>query len=1090
MAVSNRDRIGKALELLTQGLKPFVNRELASTYKNQWRSVVKQEGADPSNMDAYALLKIMRGHWNEVFKNVLGNTERTIVHELYDVRNEWAHQGKFSYDDAYRALDSVERLLRAVSAPDQAAQVEALKQDLRVRWVQQEAAEQVRRQSLAPIRSRAAGGLKPWREVVTPHPDVASGRFNQAEFAADLGQVHRGDATTAPEYRDPGEFFSRTYLTEGLRRLLVEALRRLSGQSAAPVVELQTNFGGGKTHSMLALYHMLSGEPAESLPGLEAVLQEAEVAEIPKARRVVLVGQALSPGQPQRKSGGVEVRTLWGELAWQLDGQESYELIRQADETGTSPGDALRELLALYAPCIILIDEWVAYARQLYMKEDLPGGNFDAHFTFAQALTEAAKAVPGVMVVASLPASDIEIGGEGGKAALERLRNALGRVQSPWRPASAEESFEIVRRRLFQPLETSHYAARDAVVQAFGDMYRKQSSEFPSNCREPEYERRMAAAYPIHPELFDRLYTDWSSLEKFQRTRGVLRLMAAVIHVLWERGDPGVLIMPATVPVDDPTVQHELTRYLDDHWVPVIGSDVDGPNSTPLKLDNDNPNLGRFSACRRVARTVYLGSAPTYSGPNPGIDDTRIKLGCAQPGEALASFGDALRRLSMGAATYLYADGQRYWYSPVPSVASLARERAARCARDRDALLKEIRDRLDKERTKKGSFAKVHICPESPSDVPDEDEARLVILDPQYPHTGKAQNSAALEQARAILDQRSGGAREKRNTLVFLAADETRLRELEDATCHYLAWTSIEHEKESLNLNAFQTRQATTNRKQADETVTQRVPETYQWLLVPVQDDPQGQMRWEEIRLQSREPLAERASKKLVAEELLLTSLAGSRLRYELDRIPLWRGDDVQIEQLLEDFAKYLYLSRVQGPAVLLAAVREGLNQLTWGEHGFAYARARAADGRYEGLVAGQLLTMNPDATGLLVKAEVAAEQIAADQERTKAVAGQEQTVGDQPAMTTEDETKEEERPAGYLRFFGVASLNPQRAGRDAGQIADEVIQHLVGLQGANVRVTLEIQADFGAPVPDDVVRTVSENCRVLGFDQQGFEEG
>jgi len=277
----------------------------------------------------------------------------------------------------------------------------------------------------------------------------------------------------------------------------------------------------------------------------------------------------------------------------------------------------------------------VAYMRQLYGVSGLPAGSFDANLSFAQALTEAAKAAPKTLLVASIPASDIEIGGEGGQEAVVRLRNTFGRLESMWRPASAEEGFEIVRRRLFQPIaEQRDFTARDAVARAFTDLYRTQSQEFPSDCREGDYERRLKAAYPIHPEMFDRLYTDWSQLDRFQRTRGVLRLMAAVIHVLWERQDTSLLILPASVPIDDSLVQYELTRYLEDPWTPIIERDVDGPHSLPLRLDREHPNLGRYSATRRVARTIYMGSAPTLHTANRGVEEQRIKLGGDHPGTA------------------------------------------------------------------------------------------------------------------------------------------------------------------------------------------------------------------------------------------------------------------------------------------------------------------------------------------------------------------------------------------------------------------------------------------------------------------------
>ena len=342
--------------------------------------------------------------------------------------------------------------------------------------------------------------------------------------------------------------------------------------------------------------------------------------------------------------------TLWGELAYQLGGKKAFARIKFDDQKATSPGDALRELFKEFGPCLVLIDEWVAYARQLHDQGDLPAGSFETQFSFAQVLTESAKLAKNCLLVISLPASDTsgsphvqaddtEVGGQRGREALDRLRNVVGRLESSWRPASAEEGFEIVRRRLFEPIsDQSQFKDRDVVARAFADLYRTQAAEFPPECRDGDYEKRIKAAYPIHPEIFDRLYTDWSTLVKFQRTRGVLRLMAAVIHSLWEKGDKNPLILPANISIDDPRVQFELTRYLSDNWVPVIEKDVDGPSSLPLRMDGEVPNLGKFAACRRVARAIYLGSAPTTAAAHRGIEDRQVKLGCVMPGEIPCGF--------------------------------------------------------------------------------------------------------------------------------------------------------------------------------------------------------------------------------------------------------------------------------------------------------------------------------------------------------------------------------------------------------------------------------------------------------------------
>ena len=1112
MAITNHERVGKMLELLTAGLCPFVERELKATDAQDWFAETRKSLADVQlqlmgtpdkpQWDAAAILVTMWNQWNDLFRKTLGHAERTLVSELREVRNRWAHQRPFSTDDAYRALDSAARLLAAVSAA-QADDVEKMKMELlRVRFDEQVRSEK-RKAAGSTVEIHVQTGLKAWREVVNPHKDVASGKYQQAEFAADLWQVHLGEGSD--EYRKPVEFFRRTFLTESLKGLLAGAVQRLGGTGGDPVVQLQTNFGGGKTHSMLALYHLFSGTPAGELLGVDEVLKLADETSIPgKVKRVVLVGNKLSPGNPVVKPDGTVVHTLWGEMAWQLGGKSAYAKIRADDERATSPGDRMRDLFNEHAPCMILVDEWVAYARQLHDQGDLPGGSFETHFTFAQALTESAKLAKHCLLVVSLPASDstgsphtqtddIEVGGERGRAALDRLRNAIGRVEASWRPASAEEGFEIVRRRLFEPLvEQEQFLARDTVARAFFDLYRTQQQEFPLECRDSDYEKRLKAAYPIHPEVFDRLYSDWSTLVKFQRTRGVLRLMAAVIHSLWKTGDRGPLILPSNVPIDDPRVQFELTRYLSDNWVPVIEKDVDGPNSAPLRIDSDTPNLGKYSACRRVARTVYLGSAPTAKAANKGLEDRRIKLGCVLPGESPAIFGDALRRLS-SAATFLYQDSVRYWYSTQPTVTKLADDRAEQLKGNPDAVAEEVGKWLRNDLRKTGDFSRVHPLPRSSSDVPDDKDARLVVFGIEYPHTKDA-TSPAVAAAQELLQNRGTAPRIYRNTLVFLAADKTRLQDLDEAVRRCLAWSSIVEEAETLNLDPHQRKQAITQKENASSAVAARLPETYQWLIVPTQCSPQADIEWQAFRLTGQDALALRASKKLRNDELLISGLAASRLRLELDQIPLWRGGHVSIQQLTEDFARYLYLPRLRDTGVLVEAICSGLGLLTWFQDSFAYAESYdEAAARYRGLQGGRHAGLDQEnPMGLLVKPEAAQCQLTAEAPATTGSTTQPSTGGGGIAQSGPGIIPDEKKlapPVAPKRFHGTATLDPARVGRDAGRIADEVIAHVAGLLGAKVTVTLEIEAEISTGVPENVVRTVTENCRTLKFNSQGFEK-
>jgi len=1089
MAKSNRDRVGASLELLRDGLYPFMERELKAKYGKGWKKEATSDlrHVPKGQWDASACLAVLCNCWNAVFRDVLSNADRTLAFELRDVRNNWAHQKAFTYDDTYRALDSMSRLLQSVGAGELAAELDKQKREvLQVQFSEQARTETRKAAKAAETSGDPASGLAPWRDVIEPHEDVASGNYLNAEFAADLYQVWKGEASA--EYLDPKEFYRRTYLTHGLRELLSTAIKRLADQGGDPVVALQTNFGGGKTHSMLALYHLFDGKtPAQELANVDQLMSELGVAALPTVKRAVLVGQYLSPGSTRRMEDGTKVNTLWGELAWQLGGKKGYKLIEEADRTATNPGEKLVDLFRMVGPCLVLIDEWVAYARQLYEKHDLPAGSFDTQFTFAQALTEAARAAKGVLLVMSVPASDIETGGTAGKEALTRLENVVSRLQATWQPATSEEGFEIVRRRLFKPMDGDNYRKRDAVVNAFCDYYRRHGKEFPTGTGSADYYKRMVAAYPVHPDVFDRLYNEWSTLDRFQRTRGVLRLMAAVIHELWEREDKNLLILPGTLPIYATAVRKELLTYLEPTWQAVVETDVDGTESTPMKIDRDNTNLGRYSAARRVARAVFLGTAPLKGAASRGKDIRQICLGCVQPGETIQTFGDALRRLQ-SQATYLNVEGERNYYDTAQNINREAESRKAGFS-DED-VQDAIRVVVKGFERPRGEFAKVHACPQSPSDVGDEKEARLVILGPEAAHTANKEDSPAISTAKELLAFRGSSPRLFKNTLVFLAADTTRLQDLADAMRWQMSWESILSKAEELDLTKTQIKTAQTQSYNWKQTVQQRVGETFCWLIVPGQADPRGEVEWRASRLSGQDALAERASKRVVRDENLVTNLGGVTLRMALDRVPLWRGDDVPIKQLADDFAKYLYLSRLRSPELLAGAIADGVNLTTWQSDTFAFAEAKNEKGRYLGLRCGENLAVSIDGPGMLVKPDVAAGQRAEESKHVDSDEGSPAVsakIDTSNGLNTSDPEALDPAPM-PTRYFASSELNVARIGRDAGNIGQEVLAHLAALEGASVRVTLEIEATVPQGIDAQVVRVVSENARTLGFGASQFE--
>jgi hypothetical protein len=1092
MAKSTRQHVFEGMELLPEALIPFVEKRLESSLQGHWQVQVvervrglRPNGNGQVNWDQQGLLQVMMAFWKEAFAMVLGHPERSYVSELLDVRNKLSHNEAFTYDDAERALDTMRRLLESVSAKETAEKISASRDTiLRTKYAELARNEERKKTQRSDISVDTVAGLLPWREVVEPHQDVATGEFQQAEFAADLAKVHNGSAPS--EYRNPREFFARTYLTEGLSTLLVGAAKRLGAGGGDPVVELQTNFGGGKTHSMLALYHMVSGTPVEDLPGLDQLLSRSGLAVPGKINRAVLVGTSRGPQDVISLEGGRKIRTTWGELAWQLGGAEAFEMLAENDERGIAPGSNLLEaLFKKYSPALILIDEWVAYLRQIYKVEGLPSGSFDANLSFVQSLTEAVKASPGVLLVASLPASQIEVGGEGGQEALARLKQTFSRVESSWRPASQEESYEIVRRRLFKEIPGDKFHHRDNTLKQFAKLYRENANDFPNGCSDEDYRRKLEKAYPIHPELFDQLYTSWGSLEKFQRTRGVLRLMAQVIHELWMGNDPSVMIMPGSVAISSARVEPELLHYLDSSWQSIIAGDVDGVTSTPYKIDQSAPNLNRYSATRRVARAVFMGTAPTHGQENKGLDDKQINLGVVQPGERPAIFGDALRRLA-NQAKFMHSDLGRYWYSMSASLNRLAADRAAQF--EEALVLHEIDKALGgyiNGVADRGHFDTVQVAPGSSADIPDEPGGvRAVVLGVAHPHTGR-DGSEALAEAKDIMMQRGSTPRVYRNMLVFLAAEQRQLDNLKAAQRAALAWAEIVRETKRLNLTQSDSALAEAKLKEASETLKTRMKEAWCYLIYPVQESAQSDVEWMSAKVPAQDGLLARASKKLVSDQGIWPELGPDNLNRQLEKY-IWNGKPhLHLKDLWEYLNRYTYLPRVKNRAVLSKAVHAAVSGMLPGP--FAYAeRWDETKGSYVGLAISSATSAQVviDSESVIIKPDVAEQyrqkQTAAAPAEGPAPAvthGPDTTT--QPAPGTPATAPAEQKPT---RFHGTVMISPERPARDIHQIVEAIIEQLTTLPGADVSIKLEIDAEVPSGLDRAKVRTLVENATTLGF--------
>lgn len=941
--------------------------------------------------------------------------------------------------------------------------------------------------------------LKPWREVAVPHEDVLKGTFQQAEFAADLSRVHEGTAT--PEYQNPALFFQRTFITEGMRLLLDSVVKRLAGKGGDPVIQLQTAFGGGKTHTMLAVYHLAKGDAAASdLPGVPAILDAAGVAELPRARVAVLDGIKSSPNQPVVRDGQA-VRTLWGDLAWQLGKAEGYALVADADASGTSPGKAVLEtLIGRYAPCVILIDELVAYVRQFEESKSLTGGSFDSNLSFIQALTEALKAVPTAVLLASLPESDKEAGSQRGVKALAALAHYFGRIQALWKPVGTEEAFEIVRRRLFSSINDK--LAAESVCRAFADYYTANSEDFPRETQESRYFDRLMHAYPIHPEVFDRLYEDWSSLDNFQRTRGVLKLMAKVIHRLWKDNDKDPLIMPGSFPLQDADTRNEVIYYLPQGWDPVVERDVDGERAETTEIENRDPRLGSVQACRRSARAIFLGSAPSTANQMVrGIELERVALGVAQPGQQVGIYKDALRRLG-DRLHYLNSGNNRFWFDTRPNLRREMEERKRRF-QDKEDVFPAIRDRVQKSFAS-GVFGGIHIFTAS-SDVPDDWQLRLVVLPPDAAFSRSGQ-SLAIDRATEILKNRGDQPRFKQNRLIFLAADYDSVSRLKDQVRSTLAWQSIvsDIKEMKLNLDQFQSRQASKSLEDANEALRRMIRETYKWMVAPMQEARPGkglsEVQWEHFQVNpGAQNLSQEIERVLKENELLITEWAPIHLATVLKNW-FWK-DDVKEANALnvwQQSCQQLYLPRLKDDTVFQHTLAAGAESRDF----FGFAQGKE-EGRYVGFTFGKRTSLFLDSSLLLIEpvtaagyaeAQRAAEE-AARPKQTETVPG---TTGTGEAPPRAEDSAKPTYPAGgngglpqaaKKQFYGSIELDAIQAKKQFADLVDEVVLQFTSRPGVKVKIAIEIQAEASTGFDDGLQRAVKENCNVLRFKNAEFEE-
>ena len=926
--------------------------------------------------------------------------------------------------------------------------------------------------------------LKPWREVMPPNPDLIQGTFEEAELAADLQQVYEGRAN-AISYGDPVNFFKQTYITNGIQSLLVNALKRLSGKGGAPVIQTKTGFGGGKTHSLIALYHIansidvLTNIPADSdhaqtRNDIEKIIREAQwkgTAGI-QPKVAVLDGSHLSPTDRKvTKENGDPLNTLWGEMAYQLGGQTAYDLIGNAARRRDSAplGAQLDELFAHIGPCVILMDELVMYMNNV--GEDVLGVNY----AFMQALTESVRRSKNVVLVVTLPESRREAGGARGEEILTTLAGRMGRIESIWKPLQTEESFEVVRRRLFgNEIDKDE---RDRTCNAFIQMYNRNRKAFPPGVHEQNYLERMKICYPIHPEIFERLHSDWSTIHDFQRTRGVLRLMAKCISRVY-RYDASPLILPAILPLDDSAFSSEFDKLLSGRWDPVFREADSNGGRTDL-IDQKRSNFtAHGGAARRIARTVFLGSCPGRS--IVGIDANRIHLGVAQPRQSISVYTDALSEMR-GNLYYFYTDDNRYYLHTEENLNKVAIDRINELD-DREInekIVDEIRDAVRQYKSM------VIVCSEDLDEIRDSDELRLVILPPdKVLPTKKGESDTATPAALHILKQQANATRTNRNTLVFLAARKNEINTLRSYVREFLAWESItEGDRKIPKLTGERQKQAIVSRQKAGESMRQAIPKAYNWAIAPAQLDPQHdefQMFPEKARISDDGDIVKSAFDTFKAREAVIEYNPPESLDRFLKEY-IWNDrNHIRISELWNMMAQYVYMPRLINRDVLTKTIEEGVQG---GIFGYA-AHYDAEQQDYHDVYFDEALELD-NLNGLLIKLEVVESiQPSRDDVTPDPSPDDSNSPDDSKKAPTEKHTVN----LGSKRIIITKTIEGELSLDDIRDIDQEIIA-LLSTDGGSVTVEITVNAYKAEGFSQNIERSVKNNSAQLNVEMRSTDQ-
>lgn len=749
-------------------------RQLKEAFDKRRKSILEPPNGDEKDLiELSDLHKVIEQEWAKVFKLNWPGSPLSRLQEVVDLRNLLAHPpaGGISLSDARRLMDNCRFILRDVDsgAADEIKEIEATLE-----------------------RPTKDAPLRPWHAVATPHEDIRQGRLDEAVFAANIWAVVEQSAPNV--YLDAEEFYRKTWMTEGLAEVLKRVAAALGGRRDAGdrIISLQTTFGGGKTHTLVALWHLAKSaarlKKSPHATELRRVLGDSFPEQVGNV--AVFTNHTCDPTQGRTTPEGVHTRTLWGELAVQLGGKKLYDKVRPNDETLRVPQGIFKEVLTAAAPCLILLDELADYcvgAAAVSVGETTLA---DQTISFVQQLTEAAAQVPSVVVVATLPASKLEVASsEKGQEAFVTLEKRFQRLGADVKPVADDEISAVVRARLFEtitPDEEIDYPSR--VAAAYQSMYSSHSTEVPSEASRPNYRDQIERSFPFHPTVIEALYTRWGSHPDFQRTRGVLRLLASVLEDLWKHRDSNTqsqaLIQPCHIRWSVDAMHAALTRLWGPQYEAVAAADVIGEDSNAGAFDEERGGDHRREKIGRgLAAAILLGSFGGQ-GQRSGFSAKDLKLACSRPvlnwsytDGALLELEDRCFYLHSAAAGRL---GKRFWFNTKPNLNKLVvqyRQQVTRQSFD-----DEILDAVRRESENKASGETTWRLLVSPDkDLPEQRNLALLVLSPSVSWGDEESNQAVKRVVNDLSGKCGAKDRTYRNTLLFLAASAKGLGKLRTA---------------------------------------------------------------------------------------------------------------------------------------------------------------------------------------------------------------------------------------------------------------------------------------------------------------------